>query len=257
MRVLLAFFLTAMVTAAQTPAPAVASVQGSVRSATGGSVARATVMVNNTSATTDEQGRFKIDGIPPGRGYQLTAQRPGYVKGAYGALRPGGQGTPLTLAAGDAVEGLTIILTPQGVVTGRVIDADGDPVQGAPVTLMRSTFAGASGQLDPGRTTTTDDRVEYRIAEVAPGRYRLSVTDRRSGSRLEPGAPPTGSGLITYYPNAGDPSGAAPFQVFAGTETSGIDVRLRTRRTYSIRGKAVDAATGDLLAGINVSLLRK
>lgn len=256
MRLLPVIFLTALVTAGQTPAPAGASVQGSVQSSSGGPVARAAVTLAGQSATADEQGRFKIDGIPPGRDYQLTAQSRGYVKGAYGARRMGGQGTPLTLAAGDAIENLTIVLMPQGVVTGRVVDAAGDPVQGAPVSLMRSTFAGGSRQLEPVRNATTDDRGQYRIAEVVPGTYYLRVTDRRSGSRLQPDIPSSGSGLITYYPSAGDPLTAVAFEVFAGMERSGIDVQLRAPRTYAIRGKAVDVATGEPVASVDVSLIR-
>ena len=48
--------------------------------------------------------------------------------GRYGARTEGSPAVPLTFAAGDDKKSLEIKMTPQGVITGRVIDQDGDPI---------------------------------------------------------------------------------------------------------------------------------
>jgi hypothetical protein len=61
---------------------------------------RAIVTVSGTDLTsprsviTNDDGRFELRRLPAGR-LTVTAAKPGYVNGAFGATRPGRRGTPV------------------------------------------------------------------------------------------------------------------------------------------------------------------
>ncbi len=54
------------------------------------------------SVMTDDLGRFTFQALPAGR-FTMTASKPGFVAGAYGAKRPGRPGTPIQLADGQKI----------------------------------------------------------------------------------------------------------------------------------------------------------
>lgn len=240
--------------------PKKARIEGSVVSISGGPIPRATIRLTGAlsiqngvtspgaafSATSDEGGKFVIENIEPGRNYQLTAQRTGFVNARYGARSAQSPGAPLTLEAGASLKGITIGMTPQGVVTGKITDATGDPVQGVLVALMRRGYQRGVRQLMPANTASTNDQGEYRIANLHPGRYYLNASNRNLADLA--GATPSGptTSIPTFYPNAVDAQGAAPIDIAIGQELRGVDIRLRQGRAFAVRGKAVDASGAPL-----------
>ncbi len=131
--------------------PKKARLEGSVVSLTGEAIPRATVRLQGgtiqpgqpatgLTATADDAGKFVFADISPGTNYQLSVQRPGYIPARYGARSANAPGAPLSLDDGQVLKGLTITMTPQGVVTGKVTDRDNDPIQGAQVILLRSGY---------------------------------------------------------------------------------------------------------------------
>src|SRR5580704_16045493 len=101
-----------------------ANVSGTVtNSATGAPVARAHVTLRGEKtfgALTNGEGKFSITGIPPG-GYAHAVERVGFAR-QWRIRTPG-----VVLHAGD--NSLDLKLTPVGSIAGRVLDADGEPVQ--------------------------------------------------------------------------------------------------------------------------------
>ena len=79
------------------------------------------------ATTTDAEGRFTLDGVDPGS-YLLLAQRTGYLDQGYGAPAPQLVGPPLDLGAGETMRDITVKLTPQSLLYGKVLDEDGDPI---------------------------------------------------------------------------------------------------------------------------------
>src|ERR1700742_3204174 len=55
-------------------------------------------------------------------------------------------GTPIKLAPSQQLTDLNVALTPQAVITGKVIDADGDPISGGSVQV-RSESSWYSHQI--------------------------------------------------------------------------------------------------------------
>lgn len=175
---------------------------------------------------TEADGAFRFERLAAGV-YSLVAQKAGYLD-----LPRSGRMSQLPLADGQQRAGLVVRLTPQSVISGRVLDEDGEPLQGASVTLMRRS----QGIWLDGATGRADDRGAYRFPDLVAGEYSVvaSYADpmlaRKSGAAVRPRV-----FLTTYYPGAAALSGAQGIVVVQGAETDGIDVRLRRETAYRVR----------------------
>ena len=250
--------------AQNTPPPAVPGgseqkirVEGTILSMNGEAVRKATVRLQGMSAqpgqppssyseTTDNGGKFIFDDVAPGR-YTLSADKPGFVGARYGARSNTSPGTQLNLTAGMEMKDLAIKMAPQGVVAGKVVDQDGDPVVSVQVQAMRHIYTRGRKQLVPTGGSSTNDLGEYRLINLAPGRYYISATDRRTVANFSQERPGRAGevqegNITTYYPNAADVSNAVPVDVSAGGEIRGMDIRLLRAKVYTVRGKATDAS---------------
>src|SRR5206468_10857507 len=119
---------------------------------------------------TDREGRFVFAELQEGS-YRITAVRNGYAQEEYGQKAPGGNGTPIIVAAGQKLTDIVIRLERAGNVTGRVRDFRGDPITGFYVQLLRAAY-NSRGQRDFQiiGSARTDDRGEYRLYWITPGR---------------------------------------------------------------------------------------
>jgi hypothetical protein len=185
------------------------------------------------SAITDGSGHFVIEQIAAGS-YNLTVQHQNFAVQSYGAKRPGMPGTKLTLSAGQQMSGIDIKLIPFGVISGKVVDEDGDPVTAVPITVLKWGFMRGVRQLTAaGGGGTTNDRGEFRVFNLAAGRYyvmAMSVRRRREAAELY---------INTFYPSSPDVASAAPVVLGDGQEISGRDIQLRKARTFDVQGKIV------------------
>jgi protocatechuate 3,4-dioxygenase beta subunit len=193
----------------------------------------------------DEKGSFTFRGLDAGN-YQITVQHPGYVTMPY-------QGFPnaaVVLGRGQDLKGVTVKLIPQAVIAGKVLDEDGEAVQGAQVTILRHD---ESRRMGGGWNTVgyaqTNDLGEYRVASIAPGTYLIRATWRNNMSapyypdRQLPSAPELAY-IPTHYPSAPDANTATAVKVEMGVEVRGIDIRLRKAKTVSIRGRLEGLPSG-------------
>jgi len=206
------------------------------------------------SSSTDEQGKFVFEGVTPNT-YQMTAERNGFVTQRYGATTPTGNGTPLALKEGDKLLTLEIKMVRQGIVAGRVTDRDGEAVPNMQVRVSRYQYSGGKRQMVMIGNATTDDRGDYRVANLPPGRYFVIADTRPAGARGGP-PPPTNqpqagragvqaeSNVTTYYPGSLDTTGAVQLDVPAGSEQLGVNIQMRREKVFSIRGAVADQTTG-------------
>jgi protocatechuate 3,4-dioxygenase beta subunit len=206
-------------------------------------------MAGSIKAVTDAEGNFSFANVAPGV-YSLRSERSGFVAGQYGSRGPGTPPMLITVRPGQEVTGLRIEMTPQSVIAGRVLDDEGEPLQGVMV-VVRSVAAGSVTERRPGRRgfgmggqTQTDDRGQFRVHNLPPGKYVLQVTPGRWGG-LAVAAPVPDSGeemgyVTTYYPGVTDPSQATQIQTTAGAEMSGFDLRLKRTRVFRVRGQVLD-----------------
>lgn len=178
------------------PQPAKAIIEGTVfRGGTTEGIEGARVVVTKVAATpltpaispvsTDGQGRFQIKDLDAGS-YRLTVAANGFARQDYGTKLPSVQGSPINVAAGQTLRDIVVRLLPTGNVTGRINDENARPAVGVQVQLMRASY-NANGQrtFQSAGQTRTNDRGEYRLFWVTPGRYYLNAGPGRRSSRTE------------------------------------------------------------------------
>jgi len=254
MRILWILVALCSLAAAQAPA----RVEGRVVSTTGEPVRKATVrLVLNGQPPkayielTGSDGRFLFEGVAPGR-YSISAQKAGY-----GPASTAGTGSALVFEGGEARRGVEIRMTPASVVSGRLTDPDGDPVQGAQVQLMRRGYARGRRTLQYAVSAQTDDRGQYRITNVQPGHYYVLASDPAARTfGVNPneirGLSALEANLATYFPNSPDVGGSLLVYVGAGAEVDNLDIRMRRGRTYSVHGVAVDESGAPVQAQLTL-----
>ena len=234
------------------------------------------------TARSDRNGRFVFQNVVPGD-YRLIATRDGgYVPAEYGQRSPTGQGINFEIAAGQKMTGIQLAMSPTGSISGRVYDRDGEPLGKAHVMALRSVYKNGERTLTIVQSIETDDRGEYRLFWLAPGRYYVSVKPdivelpinlARSGftapavyitdparfgafeqasnpviqtRRLRTGEVVEETYVPVFYPGTLDPQSATPIAVPAGATVGGIDVSVGAglMPTRHVRGRVINAATG-------------
>lgn len=190
--------------------------------------------------STDASGKFAMKDIEAGK-YRLNVNRNGYVSTAYGARVSGRAGTTLTLLRGQNLKSIDFHLTPHAVITGRILDEDGEPIPYARVQLMTYRYQQGRKQLSYSSGGSTNDLGEFRIFGVAPGKYYLSATatnnqsfgmvqDRSTNPQAEEDYVPT------YFPGTTDVATAARLDIPAGGQIQGMTLTLIKARTVHVKG---------------------
>jgi protocatechuate 3,4-dioxygenase beta subunit len=209
------------------------------------------------STTTNAEGAYELKGVQPGR-YRLWASRNGYVRHEYGAKRPGRVGVTLHLRSGERLSGIDLALFRQTVITGKVIDDEGEPLPHAFVQALRHAWIRGQKQLAPAGSGQTDDQGQYRIYDLPPGKYLVSAAYRGDWQTVITKSPSGAddseeSYVTTYYPGVTDASNGVLTETSATAGASGVDIHLQRVRTAPIRGRVI----GDNPSRYEIVLMRR
>lgn len=287
-RLALTLLLCSTWLSAQTPAPG-GSLSGRVMvegTTTPTAVARALVTIDagdgqgERLAVTDQDGRFRFDGVMTGR-YLVKATKVGWVPAYYGSPRPGRPpGVRVAIDRGVKVE-IEIPMTPGSVIAGRVVDSEGRPMARQFPWLLESRMVGDQRMISRTRfpysvgsfERSTNDLGEFRLFGLPPGTYYLAlspsmpsgtrfVTDAEVRWAMSPpgpdrdGPPPPGAvaGYARlYYPGTPDPDAAVAITVGPGQVREGLEFRLEYSPVGRIDG-VVQKADGTPATGARVML---
>ena len=231
------------------------SIEGRVTNAVTGEALRRVALSltgpGRVTAETDEAGRFAFQGLNPGS-YSLTADRAAYARQTYGARGSSTTGTPLVLVAGQQMKDILFKLAPAALISGRVLDEDGEPPPTNTVAMaFQSSYQRGVRQWLPVGEAMVNDLGEFRIPSLAAGNYLVAAINAQSvvstgTSAQQPGDKPEREYVLTFFPSATDAANATPIQVTAGAEAAGTVVRLQKVNTVRIRGKVAGAGEGKM-----------
>lgn len=205
-----------------------------------------TIYEDVTTTTTDEEGQFVFNDLPPGD-YRLSAERQGFLRHEYGQRHPSGPGAVLRVAGGQRLTRLELELDSLGAIAGRVFDEDDEPVTGLQVRALTYAYKDGERRLVPaGESGVTNDLGEYRIYWLEPGDYQLiatpgpgfvvGVTTFEDGEP-QPGA--RGSYAPTYFPGTLNPDDARSVSLSAGADKRGLDFGIRAIPTVKVSGRLI------------------
>jgi hypothetical protein len=214
-------------------------------------------------AVTDKDGRFAFERIAPGD-YYVDVRKAGYVS----TSDPNNPPPTITVATGQSLDNVVFRLQKGGAITGRVVDANGEPVAEASIVAMRRLSSPVAGDRrlpapvqggqrinDIGRLPVpvqggqlTNDIGEFRVFGLAPGEYFIAAMaggfSPIGGPNVAP-APVNTAGTraaMTYYPGTTDPNAAGAILITPGAEVGNIVFTLQTVPAFDISGIVVDEA---------------
>jgi len=251
---------------AQAPAPkapaADAAIAGMViNSRSGEPLKRVQVTLTGLTGTadaavtgmTDSSGKFRIGNLPPGT-YRVEVSRNGFIRPHMRAEDSQHGPATLTLQPQQLLGDLVYRLTPGGVISGTVVDEDNTPISDVRMQCVHYSYSRAGRQIESCGFTTTDDRGQYRIASLSPGRYFLRASYIDPISLVGPvrGGVPEGYPSV-FYPGVRDASQAGEIDIGESEEKSGIDFKMAPARAVHVQGQ-VRTADGRLGAGALITL---
>jgi len=148
--------------------------------------------------------------------------RNGYVPQEFGQRKPSDPPGNLSLRPGQKMTDLLFRLTPAAAISGHAHDEDGEPMPWVHITVFQLTHYNGDLAVAPAAETGTNDLGEYRIYNLAPGRYFIAAryepgSSFVNGRRVMRGDDSLNPGyLTTYYPNTDDPQKAGAISLKAG-----------------------------------------
>jgi len=215
--------------------------------------------VPDVSVVTDAQGKFEFRELNAGS-YCVAAGANGFAKQLYGQRTVSGPGAAITLASGKTINNIQIPLPAAGSISGRIRDSAGQPATGISVQLLKSTYnVGGQRVFQPAGAARTDDRGDYRLYWITPGRYYLfaggfipGVTSSSLGSPNEIAADTISP---TFYISASDIAQATVIDLKPAADIGGVDLFLPRPQLYRIRGRLIDGRNGQYAPAASVTLV--
>ena len=228
-------------------------VAGSVRSITTGMPIRSAVVTLSSSGqrrfsktkATGAEGEFVFSVLAPGE-YAVRVGKTGYRTAQGEKLR-------VRVGQGGSAPVLAVTLWPNSAISGRVLDAEGEPVPEAEVRVYRVAHRESGVSLPLAGRARSNDIGEYRVYGLAAGKYIARVWPPRPST---PAAVYYADTSGTFYPQAPRPSQALPFNVRWGDELDGIDLRLSEETTHTLAVSVWDASENRPCMGCSLSAIQ-
>jgi hypothetical protein len=178
---------------------------------------------------------------PPGS-YGFLCFKPGY----------GPNSRPLhdvILGPGEIADDVEIELSPPGVISGRVLDAEGNPLPGIKVQAEQPRRLYRNARIERRGDAMTDDRGDYRIWGLPAGRYYVRAGEERPGTSL--------AYTPAYFPSAMDLEASGQVRLDWGSEAGGVDIRLAPAAPTVLRGVLRNSVTGEAVGRRMIRIVRR
>jgi len=201
------------------------------------------------SDTTDEEGRFKVEDLKPGR-YTATVTHSGFVQSTHGKR------ASILLKPGQGTTDLVFYMQPAAIITGKVTDLDGDPMSDVVISAVLVGSALRGRIFYNSGYATTNDLGEFRISDLQAGRYIISANPPQ-GSRAPhvEGKDKTKENLIystTYYPGTLDEEQALALEVHPGDEAP-ANFGVLASPAYRVSGTVTPVPSSAIMTEVMLS----
>ena len=148
---------------------------------------------------------------------------------------------------------LSLPLIPEGVIHGKIVDEQGEPIEGLDVQARPKFGRNSQMNTSADRTATTNEAGEYRIAGLTAGSYYLLETAKSGRGneamlsavrRMKSGVP------INYYPGVLEAAQAAAIRVLPGSSQQ-VDWRIAHQPLYQVSGRVqAKGGSSDILVAM-------
>lgn len=209
------------------------------------------------TAVTDGSGRFAFRNLPAGN-YWLNATKPGYQPPQVFMGIEGN--SPILLGADEQKKDVEVPLLPSGSIRGRIVNQEGSPVRHCAVTAVQPAYERNRRTLRGVAGATGNDRGEYRLETLPPGRYFVFAHCQAELPAPHPLLPrgdprtPHETYLPRFYGGGVDPSTATKLTVAAGASLDNVDFEMVRTPAFTLR-VTVSGSDAESNAGIILQLL--
>ena len=206
-----------------------------VNSLTGEPINHALVTFNGRETRfilTDDDGSFAVEDLSSEVIVVFSARRPGFY-----------QVSAVSVSPKDA-QNVLLKLTPTGIIVGRVLGMDEEPLEHAMVQLYTQINEEGRKTWTTSGGAQTDEDGRFRLPNLRAGSYLVSVVP--SQNRQLQGEP----GYTTvYFPNAPDRRSASPIRVSAGQQVE-ANFTLSPAQLFNITGKIAGPRVDGIIIAI-------
>jgi hypothetical protein len=197
-----------------------------VNSITGQPILNALVQISGPhAALTDRDGQFEFRDLADGSSGHMaaTATKPGYFP-----EQPGVMDSNLPVAEDHDI---TLKLIPEAVLSGKVIDENGQPLQGLRVLLKTLQVHDGLRRWQQVQSRTTSVDGEFRFAELRAGKYSLATGFEIDG--LPDAVSSVAFAPVVYPPRSGGEEAAL---ALAAGDHMEVSLSPPMQRIYAVTG---------------------
>jgi hypothetical protein len=191
------------------------------------------------TALSGPDGHFQIDGVAASSA-QIMAQRPGFDQQNMRQQR--------IIKIDSDTEGVTVKIMPLSRISGRIVDREGEPIEGVSVQCITQQIVNGRKQWQPRGGVSSDEAGSFVIEDLNAGTYILRTQEKQ----LYFTAPQSEAARYiyppTFYPDAATREQAQHIDLTAGQDMK-VDIALN-----SIRGSRVTVRTVPPYANVIASM---
>lgn len=207
-------------------------------------------------------GEFQFKSLGKAR-YNVSAQKPGFNM----AFSPDDlKSRQFDLTA--SVSGVELKLSPLGVIEGKVVDQNDEPLRGVNILALQVQINDGDRSTTAPRSVATDDRGMYRLWNLQPGRYYIKAAGKSGGTYryVGDGTPYYSSWPSfnpVYFGGGNTLDSATPVQIASGKPVTNSRARSGRRECFANRTGSVKVILASrrqvlvVLVGLGRTALRR
>lgn len=184
------------------------------------------------SVTTGADGTFKFESVEPDD-YEPIAGRVGFLEAD--------EEDSFEVGPGEHKKGVLIKLMPQGVIAGRVVDEDGDPIAETGVNIERAIQIDGQRKMLDSSWENSNSEGYFFFGDLKPGVYYVRGSQSRRFHRSQR----VGDSSDALVPNGP----AQMIHLAGGGEFRDVEIRMKSAVVFQVSGRISNQGSDQLYLG--------